>query len=214
MFLYIDTCVHKEIRYVKIIWDGDHTKEVITASLDTMRLKARKVEPNIEDPSVAEYEDTGNGEFRLKYPTGYLCRAKSNPGVIICKNSDDYYTKWKLFSDDISSKIKTHGLCLRRMGQDRRDKMGISRYLNASSCSYNQNSQWSIEDVEIENDDFKPKNEKSQSESEMLTGNDENTGSGISTIPATILNNHSLTAHGIVSKANPSPIHLERHILE
>lgn len=209
IFLNIAISLNKATRYVKVVWNGG-IKEVITASAIRIRLKDRYVNPRLEDPSIAEYEDTGDGKFRLKYFTGYLCKKKKDAGVVICKNKEDKYTEWEMNSDNVSSRIKTEGVCLKRKGLD--NKTGESgRHVHASSCFEGQTTEWSIEDVEIGTRQPEPVIKNPQNKSDMLTGNDNNNGSIISTIPTTVASGKLGLPSPFISKAE-SPTILLGHI--
>lgn len=165
-------------RYVMIIWNNE-IQEKLTAAERTMRLRERDITRDKDDPSVAEYKPGVDGKFKLKYKSGYLCRDKKTPGVVVCKNSDEKYTDWEFESNSNSSKLITEGLCLRRMGIDNNTGEG-GRYLNASHCYLQSNSNWSIEDV-----DFDEPEEKSSGSGMMMIGSDTDGKTTISTFPAT-----------------------------
>lgn len=169
----------KPKRYVVLKWEGS-PEEKITSSKRTIRLKEREVTNSKNDPSVAEYISVGNGKFKLKYPTGYFCRDAGSPGVVICKNRDEKYTDWEFISNAASSKMKTEGLCLRRMGTDHKTGEG-GRYLNASSCILPSNGSWTLEDVEI--DQSGGQSEDSTSGESMMSGDDKNGNSSSGIAP-------------------------------
>lgn len=165
IFLTMITCAKKKKIYVKVGLNQS-SERVVTANQRTVRLKRREVMPSIEDPSVAEYQDMGDGKFKLKYYTGYLCKHTGSPGLVICKNKREKFTEWKKDHPYTPSKMKTEGNCMKIKNSDTTTENG-GWYLNAGVCYYGENDKWHIQNVEIEAVKNEQKTKGVQMEGEM-----------------------------------------------
>ncbi|ELQ75215.1 hypothetical protein THOM_1838 [Trachipleistophora hominis] len=144
--------------YRMISWKGDPSLKV---SLDkgVARIQNRETPQSKEDTATAYFIPLGIVTFKIQYKNGYFCKHDKSPGLIICKNKDDPHTTWNVVEAGDAYQIKTGGLCLKKMGEDKKTGAG-GFYMNAAACGNSDIFKWKIDDLKIleENSDVSDDN--------------------------------------------------------